>query len=99
MILLSSTLFILGIIIMSAQFDALAAQVAVSNATAQSAVDAVNALATRSTEDPVAVQALTDALKTSSDALAAAVDAAATKVGAKRVANASGDGDSIYWGT
>lgn len=98
MIPLSLILFI-GIILMSAQFDALTAQVAASNAIAQSAVDAVNALAARSTEDPAAVDALTASLKTSSDALQAAVNAAADKVGAKRVANASGDGDSIYWGT
>lgn len=66
---------LIGIYIMSAEFDALKSQVAASTAVAQSAVDAINKLAARTAEDPAAVQALTDSLKSSSDALAAAVAA------------------------
>lgn len=72
-LLITSILFILGAYKMSAAFDALTAQVAASNSIAQSAVDAINALKAQSPEDPAAVQALTDSLKASSDALAAAV--------------------------
>lgn len=71
--LLSITLFIIGIYIMSAQFDALTAQVAATNATAQAAVAAIATLEARTTENPAAVQALSDSLKSASDALAAAV--------------------------
>lgn len=100
MLALLAILISIGIIKMSVEFDALSAQVAATNATAQTAVDAIKALASRSTEDPVAVAALTASLKSASDALATAVAAAPQPVGgfAKAVASLS-DGDAIIWGT
>jgi hypothetical protein len=61
---------------MSAALDALSAEVARNTAVDESAITLLNGLATQIADlknDPVALQALSDSLKSSSDALAAAV--------------------------
>lgn len=63
---------------MSAEFDALTAQVHATRDIAASAVTLINGIADRiaaAGTDPVALQALTDELRASDDALAAAVQA------------------------
>lgn len=76
LLVISILLNIIGIIFMSEQFDALKAQVNVTIAGEQAAIVAIQALSARSAEDPAAIQALADALKVSSEAVAAAIAAA-----------------------
>lgn len=62
---------------MSAQLDALTAQVAANTAAEQSAITLLGVLAAKvaAGDDPAKLQALTDSLKASGDALTAAVTA------------------------
>lgn len=79
LLLLNLAFTLIGLFIMSAEFDALKAQVAATLTAEQSAIVLINSIAAQiaaASEDPAAVQALSDQLKASADALAAAVVAA-----------------------